>query len=374
MYSKYLFPLIFIFGCSQENQKYLLENADLQEEFEIKYSHAKWVQPSNLNDFNVGTFSKVTIYQNFIIALDREVTKTLFVWDTTGKSLFKIMPQPGAENEVKTIYDFCIHTENKEILILDPSLHSIKSYDINSGEFKKSYIIGDHYFNLEYLSPTKLLLYYKPVFSKEGNDDNQRFFIYDLNDQKADALDISIGDQNSFISHEVNENVLLKYKNTIYSTEALNDTIYYFQHNNQTINEANFSNLSWSLNTLSKKNAGSLEDYKNHKQDFNFLVGQGSLAVNDTLIFLASEKNKAFFYGMPIPNIKQPELVKFVRLVIKINDNNFGLPLGFNGLGEELIFPVPWDYAMMVKNKSNPKSVINNFDENGNDILLIINP
>jgi hypothetical protein len=89
---------------------------------------------------------------------------------------------------------------------------------------------------------------------------------------------------------------------------------------------------------------------------------------------LASEKNKAFFYGMPLLNIKQSELVKFERLVIKINGNNFGLPLGFNGLAEELIFPVPWDYAMMVQNKSNPESGINIFDENGNDILLIINP
>lgn len=84
-------------------------------------------------------------------------------------------------------------------------------------------------------------------------------------------------------------------------------------------------------------------------------------------------KSKAYIFAVPL-NSNQGKIVKFERLQVSIDSNAFGVPRGFNGIGEVVVFPMPCDYAKLLQKKQASKTVMANFDENGNDVLLLAMP
>lgn len=347
----------------------MAEQVPFYKDYVIEAEKTNLLQPSNDDDFNIGAYSKLLTFKKYLIALDREVTKTLFVWDTLGKPLYKIEPRPGAENEVKSIYDFCINYDEQQLLILDPTLHFIKAFNLTNGNYIKSYPLNNHYYNMEYLDKNKLILYFMPIYNSKKTIENQRYFLYDLQKESTQPLNISINASNSFISHSLNENTFIRYNNEVITTESLYDTTLIFNNTNNQLKISKIPFVKWQEKNLNNKNAGTMEDFVYNKVTLNYWVGQGTLIYNDKIFVLASESSKAFYYTFPFKGNTE-KITKHNRLTVMINNEKIGLPIGYTSDDGTLLFPLPIEYANMLHLKDRKSS----FSEDGNEVILIIKP
>lgn len=85
----------------------------------------------------IGTITKIGMYNNLILVLDRNVAKSIFVFDRQGRFLTRIGRIGNGPGDYLSITDFVVD-ENKNVLyVLDNRANKIKCYDINSWNLKK---------------------------------------------------------------------------------------------------------------------------------------------------------------------------------------------------------------------------------------------
>ena len=118
----------------------------------------------------IGSVSKMRVYDNYILILDRLIAKSLFVFDKEGHFIRKIGNIGQGPGEFARPYDFTIDKENKTIYILDGSLQRINKYDITTGTFI-------HAINLDRRARSHRIEYmggklYADAYFQEHSDDN----------------------------------------------------------------------------------------------------------------------------------------------------------------------------------------------------------
>ena len=198
---KYILLLNIFFlivGCS-EKEKYVLNslksndsllviNVDGNQEVMMKkYSDFfSCVHPIILDSTSqalIGPISKMDVVDSLLIVLDVGIAKSIFVFNRKGKFIRKIGSFGRGPGEYLGVCDFTFDAVHKNLLLLDTWQQKIHSYNLQTGEYKKSItlkgddrrvrsyhicykdstVYADAYFDLP--SPENYLL---RVFSEDG--------------------------------------------------------------------------------------------------------------------------------------------------------------------------------------------------------------
>jgi len=85
----------------------------------------------------ISRISKIEFYNNHFYILDK-ASYSLMVFDKNGAFKFKISARGKGPKDFLVPSDFCIHPNDKSIVILDGELDKILFFDINNGTFQKS--------------------------------------------------------------------------------------------------------------------------------------------------------------------------------------------------------------------------------------------
>jgi hypothetical protein len=83
----------------------------------------------------IGTVNMIRVVDDYIIVMDSEQTKSVFVFDKKGKFLYTVGKVGAGPDEYIEITDSSIDFKKKEIYILDISRNRINKYDLRSGRF-----------------------------------------------------------------------------------------------------------------------------------------------------------------------------------------------------------------------------------------------
>ncbi len=155
------------YGVSQESKlvrktvmaaKNTIKESDFGKKYDF-YDVIKDIEflPLEMTDESiVGSVSKITLYKNFILVLDRQ-TRSIFIFDDKGKYIKKIARVGSGPGEYNDINDFCVHPQTGMITIATSSRKIITcSFDLK--EFKEyndvPYAVGIEQFNNGYYAIT----------------------------------------------------------------------------------------------------------------------------------------------------------------------------------------------------------------------------
>ncbi|MDH8701548.1 hypothetical protein M2138_000894 [Dysgonomonadaceae bacterium PH5-43] len=121
-----------------ENTDNYLSNDDIEDFYFVKLE--------TVEESLIGEIRRIRITNDRIFVLDSEVAKSLFVFDSEGKFLFKVGSIGQGPGEYVTINDFFLNEDKQSIAIFDANLRKINYYDWN-GLYLHSKILSDFWFH-----------------------------------------------------------------------------------------------------------------------------------------------------------------------------------------------------------------------------------
>lgn len=187
--SSLLLLLILFFSCKKDNEnrttKYLSYANDLHTTLYLDhcekenvlnmssiFTKAKPIILELKDSSLIGKINKIEEYNNNLVILDRNISKSIFIFDKSGQFLSKIGANGSGPGEFTSISDYTIDHENNIIYVLDDNTQFISIFNLEDGEFvnridiKKDDIKS---YNLQYVDG----VLYADVFH-QGNKRNRR--------------------------------------------------------------------------------------------------------------------------------------------------------------------------------------------------------
>lgn len=92
-------------------------------------------------DCLIGSVTKLLCVENRIYILDRDISKTLFVFDDTGKFLFRLGRKGKGPGEFTRPNDFLLDPAGRKIIVLDQNLSKLSFFDFD-GTFLRDLRLG----------------------------------------------------------------------------------------------------------------------------------------------------------------------------------------------------------------------------------------
>lgn len=105
-------------------------------------SCVNYIELETRNECLVGDIDKIIYYRGRFYILDRNITRTLYVFDTLGKFKFKIHKIGTGPGEYIQPDDFILDTLNRDIVFVDVERRKIIKYDLHSGNFKSEFSVN----------------------------------------------------------------------------------------------------------------------------------------------------------------------------------------------------------------------------------------
>jgi hypothetical protein len=118
----------------------------------------------------IGRVNKIAALNEFIIILDKSISKNLFIFDKDGKFIRKIGRIGNAPGEFVDISDFTIDSGNNIIYLLDSHSQRINWYEISSGKFINSIRIKNNYVRSYHIQYIAGKMYADAYFPKESEN------------------------------------------------------------------------------------------------------------------------------------------------------------------------------------------------------------
>lgn len=236
--------LIFIQSCSEEKNS-ISESLDSKiivnsswyspttnyEEFSIQYIPLE----TNLNSL-VGSIDDLKIYEDKFYVLDKNIAKSLFIFDKTGRHINTIQSTGRGPKEINVFNDFTIDLERERIIVSDITLSKIIEFDL-SGNFIEQHPNKLWYSYIEHLEGTDYLYYLSHYNFSENNFESDKegplVVLGDLNGNISKTL-ISIPFKPSL--YTIVENFHSVSNSSFYFSKVLDSKIYEVNKENRSIN------------------------------------------------------------------------------------------------------------------------------------------
>ena len=305
----------------------------------------------------MGTIDKLTVRENKIYILDKEITKSLFVFSIEGKFLYKINRAGRGPGEYIFPDDFSIDNSENEILIWDIDQKKILLYNKNQFIKEKSiphnfsfishlknHIVAVNNSCMEERNCFKVLLFDKDFNIKEKLEPFER-----KDDRVNWDLQIPLFEDNSGVY------ITEAFSNTIHKVD--NDLNYApfvtidFQGKGISYKEKEKKSRDEFLSSLHKTNKAFLLDNflkSNNLEYFTFFYNQNmvfNFSVEDKVISSYSliNENKIFFLPVYIDEnylYAKTDAMNFIEL-----DKNYQNKLGdISEMNNPIITKIPLDY------------------------------
>ncbi len=309
----------------------------------------------------IGSIDKIFIINDNYFIVDKKNSKGIFVFDNSGKFLFKIQNTGLAEGEFTNINDVTYNSFQKEIKIFDSDRKKIISYDIN-GNFVKE-ISTELFFTRFFSINNSFYLYTKfmPNFNKTAIDyrliktDNKghikKYFLeFDKKIQSQTILSL----KNNFYFNSSS--------NKLYFFESFNNIIYKITNN--TI-EKNIK-LDFNNNTIP-------QDIFKHNKNFTEYINKNNLAYLNNVLLISDEIIK-FSYSFKVNRLVEYNRLKntyneYLAQFIKEDSIYLRTPILYNKQTSVSILE-PVELFLNKKTSFINKYKIKEFD---NPILVLIN-
>jgi hypothetical protein len=184
-----VFFLIITLGCSNKardievtGDPLILEIRDLPEGDSSVIQSITYIPLETNDNCLIGNIEKVFYRNNRFYAIDKNVTKSIFVFDAGGKFLWKIDKRGKGPGEYTELLDFDVDSIGN-IYLLDNGAMKIIKYD-SLGALITEYKTGNRFMEFTILNDTKILVY--NVFGEEKR--NTKLGILDLKKRKLNPL------------------------------------------------------------------------------------------------------------------------------------------------------------------------------------------
>ncbi len=241
--SLFLIPisfLVFFSECSIKEKKQLfdkeLHNSTLA--LVINKSDIRSVKASEIFD-NISyikleksgntilsSIDKCVATEQYLFILDKEKTKTLFVYDWNGNLISEIYKEGKGPGEYLFPQDFNVNADGTVIEILD-SQGKLLSFGMN-GNYIKSIDVEFNVANFHKIDDAVNYLFFTPKSSNTNFGDNLacRFIRYSINDKNVHCLIDTIPNNKPYFDERV---IFAHYEDEIIFSETFNDTIYMYK-------------------------------------------------------------------------------------------------------------------------------------------------
>lgn len=297
----------------------------------------------------IGEISKLTYYNSKYYVLDKKFAKAVFIFDSGGHYLDKIIDIGSGPNQYLDIADFSI--EQDTLYLLSKPQGSIIMYDLNGeqlGKIKQGFPISQ----FEKINDEFIL-----HFNNSNSDKNQgnigvSKFVNGHLDSLVEYLEIPKNLENSQIQ---SEKLIHKHASNIYIIEIFNDTIYYYNDKNL------FSKFTFSINNT-KIERKKLEKYKKDlglilkNNEETLFIKYNKVLFNDNWIYLEAMVGLNYYNIFYNPISK----VKFCTpsITYNLNENLFSPPIA----SYQNYFIAVLDQKLLNYFKNLNKSIITNED------------
>ena len=98
----------------------------------------------------IGKTDKIEVTADKIFVLDRTVSKSVFVFDTSGRFLYNL----GGGNYLPAALDFCLDESKKKVYVYYAAIHKIIAYDVEKHKPEKEVIIEGFFHSMQVLDNT----------------------------------------------------------------------------------------------------------------------------------------------------------------------------------------------------------------------------
>lgn len=172
----------------------------------------------------IAQIDKLSINENLIYILDKEILETLFVFDLDGHLQFQLETGPGGPMEFTSLDDFTIDYAGN-IFILNNDQRKIFVFDKN-GNFQRTVTIPDFSHSIEFFQ-NSIFVYRNNSYQKIDAFQNNQIIRLKLDGEVISGY-LPIAKESDYLSfHESFRPFYSNPENLIFN-QALNDTIYQF--------------------------------------------------------------------------------------------------------------------------------------------------
>ncbi len=300
----YFICIIFILqSCSKKN------DSDNLHSTQRKITYKDILQPSiklselfNTYDFIVldasegspmiGEITKITEFNNRIIVFDKQITNSVFVYDSKGKYIFRTNKGEGP-TEVLSIDDFSIDEINNQLFVLDNGSMSIKKYDLNNGNFISSFKLNDIHVAMSNLNNNSVLLS-NSFLAATNSHSNSKIISLDLVGEPGQYLKnyipVTFEKSDSFFQFLDSGIGFIKFDSTTLFSEGFGNKIYQLSNTDGSVLSS--LEIDFGKNGLDNfaHRVNSLDDL-DHVFEFNslnYIIGTGNARSADKAIYLVS--------------------------------------------------------------------------------------
>ncbi|MGV8139592.1 MAG: 6-bladed beta-propeller [Mangrovibacterium sp.] len=162
------------------NKEYKTISFDLKsEKDDLKIKIESVIKLETSDNSLVGEITKITFFEDRFFVLDRMISKTLFVFDKSGKFIAKTKRGKGP-GECIDPWDFMIDSVNHKIQLWDQANYKMIEYDLHLNLIKADYFEGVSLVNAESMNNDTLIVFAQVSenFTAKNNNSYFNYCIY----------------------------------------------------------------------------------------------------------------------------------------------------------------------------------------------------
>ena len=181
--------------------------------------------PENLA---IAQIDKVTVIENQLFVLDRDIASALFSFDLKGRYIFDIQSGLGGPGEVLEFSDFDVSELDQELYILDNDSKDIKVFNF-SGDFIRKIRLPFFASSISILG-NEIAVFRNNQFTSGNNINNDQVMIYSKEGKQLRSF-LPIYAKNNYLSYHDSFRPFQSTDSSWIFSQALNDTIYEISNN-----------------------------------------------------------------------------------------------------------------------------------------------
>ena len=135
------------------------------------------LQSSNAN--LIGKVDKVDYFQDLLFVLDKKISKALFVFDKSGKFIYKKKANEADLNRIETISDFSIDKSKKILYLYSSDSRQIIQFALPGGEYLRRLKIKGYFSGISSLDSGQFVLLRDGLTKYDDKYDNERICLFD---------------------------------------------------------------------------------------------------------------------------------------------------------------------------------------------------
>lgn len=336
----------------------IVATAKSQEKIDINEigDSLQYVYLKENDNFYIGKVDKLKRVNNNFYVLDKNLAKSLFVFDAQGNPQLRLSAKISAgPGEFTSLDDFSIW--NGSLYILSTRMRRILIYDKN-GRYLKHIKLPEYFDNIEIMN-NKIYCFRTSMLNKNDHYKNYSFLIFDMSLGKV-ARYLQTNPENDYYNYSTTDHNLIKTDSRICLSRWCCDTLYSFrQDSGWTKYFVNFGKDK--INDQIKNKNNPAEFVKAVDEEKRSYVFSNFFETEKYIFFLFKQNGKLRFY------VKDKEVENSITGDYFFNSHNkMPLPQPENINDGYILFAYSQDFLTMLKNNNILKPGIDLYDKFSN--------